>query len=98
MKALTHWQSYLGCTGMPVNILTDHENLQYWKEPQNLTRRTARLHSNLQEYDYILKYIPGKENVPSDFLLRPPHADKGDMDNQAITMIPRECIATTRSP
>ncbi len=97
MKALNHWRSYLGWTVMPFIILTDHANLQYWKAPQNLTRRTARWHADLQEYDYILKYIPGKENVPSDFLSRPPLADKGDTDNQAITMIPGERIAATRA-
>jgi len=97
MKALNHWRSYLGWTVMPFIILTDHANLQYWKAPQNLTRRTARWHADLQEYDYILKYIPGKENVPSDFLSRPPLADKGDTDNQAVTMIPGERIATARA-
>ena len=68
MKALGHWRPYLGWTKTPFTILMDHANLQYWKSPQNLTRRTARWHADPQEYDYILKHIPGKSNVPSDFL------------------------------
>jgi len=41
MKALTHWQHYLGWTKTPFTILTDHTNLQYWKAPQKLNHQTA---------------------------------------------------------
>jgi hypothetical protein len=47
IKALHHWHLYLGWTKEPFAILTDHNNLQYWKAPQNLTRRSARWHANL---------------------------------------------------
>src|SRR5260221_10855099 len=67
MKALNHWRSHLGWTTVPFIILTDHTNLQYWKAPQNLTRRMAQWHADLQEYNYILQYIPGKANIPLDF-------------------------------
>jgi len=96
MKALNNWRPYLGWTKHPFIILTDHANLQYWKAPQNLTRRTARWHADLQEYDYILRYIPGKMNIPSDFLSRPPIKDKGKEDNQQIIMLPAERIQSAR--
>jgi hypothetical protein len=41
MKSLAHWHPYLGWTKEPFTIITDHANLQYWKSPQNLNRRTA---------------------------------------------------------
>ncbi len=62
MKALTHWRHYLGWTKTPFTILTDHANLQYWKAPQKLNRRMARWHANLQEYNFIIKHIPGVMN------------------------------------
>ena len=96
MKALNNWQPYLGWTKHPFIILTDHANLQYWKAPQNLTRRTARWHADLQEYNYILRYIPGKMNIPSDFLSRPLVDNKGKDDNQQVTMLPAEWIQTTK--
>src|SRR5713226_1463182 len=89
MKALAHWRHYLGWTKHPFTVLTDHANLQYWKSPRNLNRRTARWHADLQEYDYEIRYIPGKTNVPPDALSRPPGADHGDRDNQNIALIPK---------
>ena len=94
MKSLAHWRPYLGWTKVPFIIRTDHANLQYWKSPQNLNCRTARWHADLQEYDFQLEYIPGKTNVPSDFLSRPPLADQGKTDNQSVTVIPPEKCRT----
>ena len=87
MKALAHWRPYLGWTKHPFTIMTDHANLQYWKSPRNLNRRTARWHADLQEYDYEILYIPGKTNIPPDALSRLPGADKGETDNQGIELL-----------
>src|SRR6266478_5582122 len=87
MKALTHWRHYLGWTKTPFTILTDHANLQYWKAPQKLNRRTARWHADLQEYNFIIKHIPGKINTPADELSRPPNSDQGDDDNKDQTLL-----------
>ena len=94
MKSLAHWRPYLGWTKVPFIIQTDHANLQYWKSPQNLNRRTACWHADLQEYDFQLEYILGKTNIPSDFLSRPPLADQGKTDNQSVTVIPPEKCRT----
>ncbi|HEV7423777.1 MAG TPA: hypothetical protein VGO21_01150, partial [Candidatus Paceibacterota bacterium] len=59
----------------PFIILSDHANLQYWKSPRNLNRCTARWHADLQEYDYLIHHIPGKDNVPADALSRPSDTD-----------------------
>ncbi len=68
MKALAHWCSYLGWTKVPFTILTDHANLIYWKAPKKLNHRTARWHADLQEFNFKIKYIPGKINTPADEL------------------------------
>jgi hypothetical protein len=95
MKALSHWRPYLGWTTKPFVILTDHANLQYWKAPCDLNRRTARWHADLQEYDYLVKYIPGKENTPADVLSRPDGTDTGEQDNKGVIMIlPSRCRTT----
>jgi hypothetical protein len=88
MKSLAHWRPYLGWTKEPFTILTDHANLQYWKAPQNLNRRTARWHADLQEYNYKIQHVPGKTNIPADVLSRPPGVDQGEKDNRQITILP----------
>jgi hypothetical protein len=52
---------------------------------------------DLQEYDYEIQYIPGKENVPLDALSWQPGADKGQEDNQGIMVILAEKFKTTIS-
>jgi RNase H-like domain found in reverse transcriptase len=63
MKSLAYWRPYLGWTKKPFTILTDHANLQYWKSPRDLNRRTARWHADLQEYNFKIKHIPGKTKL-----------------------------------
>ena len=88
MKALAHWRDYLGWTKNPFIIHTDNANLQYWESPRNLNSWTARWHADLQEYDYILEYIPRKTNTAADALSWPPEKDHGEEDNKDITIIP----------
>jgi RNase H-like domain found in reverse transcriptase/Integrase zinc binding domain len=88
MKSLAHWRPYLGWTKEPFTILTDHTNLQYWKSPRDLNRRTARWHADLQEYDFEIRHVPGKTNIPANALSQPPEHDQGQQDNKGITILP----------
>jgi hypothetical protein len=90
IKALAHWRQYLGWTKVLFTILMDHANLQHWKSSQNLVQHMAWWHIDLQEYDYEIQYVPGKENGPPDTLLQQPGMDKGQEDNQSIVVIPAE--------
>ena len=67
-QSLEYWRRYLGATEKPFRILTNHANLQYWKSPRNLNRRTARWHADLQEYDYKIQHILGEDNIPANTL------------------------------
>jgi RNase H-like domain found in reverse transcriptase/Reverse transcriptase (RNA-dependent DNA polymerase)/Integrase zinc binding domain/Chromo (CHRromatin Organisation MOdifier) domain len=88
MKAITHWRPYLIWTKEPFKIFTDHANLLHWKSPQKLNRRTARWHGELQDYNFTLHHIPGKNHTAADALSRPPGADTGKDDNQQMVMLP----------
>ena len=90
MKALSHWRQYLGWKKYSFVILTDHANLQYWKSPKSISRRVARWHVDLQEYDFVIKHIPGKTNTTADALSRPPGADTGETDNKEVTVLKTE--------
>ena len=51
IQALKEWWHYLTGTKHPVTVITDHKNLGYFKQPQNLTCRQAQWWLFLQEYD-----------------------------------------------
>jgi RNase H-like domain found in reverse transcriptase len=97
MKSLAHWRPYLRWTKELFHILTDHANLQYWKSPKDLNRRTARWHADLQEYDYKIKHIPRKTNIPADTLSRPARVSQGEEDNKGITVLPPHRFINTIS-
>jgi len=96
MKALTHWRHYLGWTKTPFTILTNHANLQYWKSPQKLNHHMAQWHTDLQEYNFIIKHILGKVNTLADELSHPPNTNQGENDNQDQTLLePKLFVNTT---
>src|SRR6202040_4183420 len=82
------WRQYLLGAKLAFNIFTDHRNLEYYRKPQNLTRRQADWVSQLQEYDFLLHHRPGRLHAQADFLSRPPNVDKGDHDNEQVIAFP----------
>jgi len=41
-------------------ILTDHKNLKYWKTKNDLILRQAQWGEQRANYDFMIKYRPGK--------------------------------------
>jgi hypothetical protein len=70
-------------------IETDHKNLIYWKSPQKLTGRTARWHEKLQDYNFCIVHIQGKNNTLTDALSRP-NEDDCQQEERKITLLPLE--------
>jgi hypothetical protein len=70
IKALRTWQQYLLDTKEQFEICTDHENLKYFQEPQKLNTQQARWYLMLQEYNFLLQHILGKDNTKADILSR----------------------------
>ncbi len=70
MHVLYEWSHYLKGAKEQIEILTDHQNLTYFRKPQNINRRQARWVLDLQEYNFMLKHRPGKANTKADALSR----------------------------
>jgi hypothetical protein len=71
IKAIDHWRPYLIWTQEPFIIETDHKNLTYWKSPRKLTGRSARWHEKLQDYNFRIVHVQGKNNTLANALSRP---------------------------
>ena len=86
IQALKEWRHYLTGTEHPVTVITDHRNLGYFKQPQNLSRRQARWWLFLQEYDIQWGVEQGINMGLADTLSRKDEVETGD-DNQEITLL-----------
>ena len=89
VEALAKWRQYLLDAAETFEIWTDHENLKYFREPHKLNRRQARWYLKLQDYDFILRHIPGKTNTKADILSRKDQVDTKE-DNKDIQLLKDE--------
>jgi hypothetical protein len=89
IKAIDHWRPYLIWTQEPFVIEMDHKNLTYWKSPQKLTGRTVRWHEKLQDYNFHIVHVQGKNNTPAD-ALSCPSEDEQQQSKRQVTLLPPE--------
>ena len=50
---------------------------------------------DLQDFNLIFKHVPGKIHAAPNMLLQPPRVDKGEHDNEAVTLIPEQLFIKT---
>jgi hypothetical protein len=56
MHGFYEWAHYLKGNDEITEVLTDHQNLTFFRKPQNLNRRQARWIMDLQEYNFMIKH------------------------------------------
>nr|GFA52323.1 putative reverse transcriptase domain-containing protein [Tanacetum cinerariifolium] len=66
--ALRLWRHYL--YGVKCMVFTDHKSLQYILDQKELNMRQRRWIELLSDYDYKIRYYPGKANVVANALSR----------------------------
>ena len=86
-RGLTHWRHLILSSSFETTVLTDHKNLEYYRQPHHINRRVARYVAQLADYNFVLKHIPGITNK-ADALSRRPDYDDGSDDNKNVTVLP----------
>jgi hypothetical protein len=69
-EAFKHWCQYLEGSGTPVDVVTDHKNLEYFTTTKLLTRHQAQWSKFLSQFNMIIRFRPGKLGVKPDALTR----------------------------
>ena len=89
IRALTIWQHYLQGSPHTVTLLSDHQNLAYFRKPQWLNQWQARWSLLHTEYDLKLMHIPGTKMIQSDALSWwPDLCPENNQDNIDKTLLP----------
>ena len=98
IRALDEWCHYLEGSPHPVEVLSDHKNLTYFRTAQKLNRRQARWSLRLSQFNLQLKHVPGTQMVQSDTLSRLQNLNLEDNDNDAIVLLPDNLFIAAMDP
>jgi hypothetical protein len=71
-------------------VLTDHQNLQYFKLPQKVNQRQAQWIQELVEFDFTLSHRTEVLNKKADSLSHRVDHDQGKNDNENIILLKPE--------
>ena len=69
-EAFKHWRHYLEGSASPVNVVTDHKNLEYFSSSKVLTRCQARWSEYLSQFNLAICFRPGRLGAKPDALTR----------------------------
>jgi hypothetical protein len=95
VKALCNWRPLLAGLPHDIQVFSDHMNLQYWHDPQKISRRVAREFLELQEFPIKIHHVKGKSNGWADALSQRPDYDQGEHDNTNVTVLPDKLFIRT---
>ena len=70
IRCFEQWRPKLEATGVPIKVITDHKSLEYFMTTKKLSRRQARWAEFLSGFNFVISYIPGRENGKADSLTR----------------------------
>ena len=69
-EAFRIWRHYLDGSALPIDVVTDHKNLEYFATTKVLNRRQARWSEYLCQFNLIIRFRPGKLGAKPDALTR----------------------------
>jgi len=90
--ALEEWRHFLEGATHPVEIWTDHKNLEYFMMAKKLNRRQARWSLYLARFDFLLHHRPGYTMGKLDALLRRADYGNGASDNENVVLLRPEFL------
>jgi hypothetical protein len=98
LAAFEEWHHYLVGSPHPIEVVTDHQSLQYFATKRRLNDRQARWHQFLAPFKYVIRHRPGRLAGKPDSLSRRadyrPSADGDEEDhNNFVFFKPEQLVA-----
>jgi len=94
LKCLEEWRPELEGSKEPVEVITDHKNLQYFTTTKELSPRQMRWSEFLSRFNFQIVYRPGLKAAKPDALSRLPGYKPSGADERLThrhrTMLPRK--------
>jgi hypothetical protein len=90
IRGLEEWRHYLEGARHPVEIWTDHKNLEYFCVAQKLNQCQARWSLYLSRFDFTLHHKPGRSMGKPDALSRQADHGSGQGDNDNLAPLSPE--------
>jgi hypothetical protein len=90
IQGLEEWRHYLEGAGHPVEIWTDHKNLEYFRVAQKLNYRQAHWSLYLLHFDFTLHHKPGQSMGKPNALSRWANHGSGQGDNDNLMLLAPE--------
>ena len=70
IRAFEHWCAELESVENPIQVLSNHKNLEYFMTSKLLNRRQARWAEFMTPFNFKITYRPGKQGGKPDALTR----------------------------
>ena len=70
VRCFEEWRLELEGASSPVQVISDHRNLEYFMSTKLLNRRQARWSEFLSRFNFKITYRPGKQGEKPDALTR----------------------------
>ncbi|HEV7736493.1 MAG TPA: reverse transcriptase domain-containing protein [Chlamydiales bacterium] len=90
-EAFQKWRHYLEGTPVPVDVITDHKNLEYFSTTKMLSRRQARWSEFLSQFNLVIRFRPGKRGTKPDALTRRWDVYLKEGDSSYAMVNPQNC-------
>jgi len=93
IRALEEWRHFLKGATHPVEIWTNHKNLEYFMMAKKLNCHQACWSLHLARFDFLLHHCPGHTMGKPDALSRRANHGNGASDNENIVLLRPEFLA-----
>jgi transposase InsO family protein len=90
VRALDAWRHYLEGSPHPIEIWSDHKNLEYFSKAKQLNRRQARWSLFLSRFNFTITHRAGTLNKADRLTRRSDHEEGVKFDNSDSTVLKPE--------